>query len=165
MTSVLQNAMDWALLNRSDSSSQHRAAFANSVAYLVTGESGGYGGPSIREHLCSHALAGDGEVVQTILGNKHVSLIIPDGRIPHSGQWEFEKAIAFCDPICFGILSRLSLKIVVVEYCFDDDPQDLLIVEDWELEELKALKDRKRIKKLPQQDWMRLRYLESKHSK
>lgn len=159
----LQKAMDWARVNRPQSSNYHKAAFANSVAYLTTGASGGYGGPSIREHICSHSLAGDGINTQVMAGNRPLTFQVPDGRLPLPGEWEFDKAIAFCDPICFGNLPRMALKIVVVEHCFSDDPDDLKQVKEWELQELADLKDRRKKEKLPQSDFNRLRYLESKH--
>ena len=59
---VLSKALAWAKRNYSQASAAHRAAFANSVSYLVTGFSGGYGGPSLREHLLSWSLGEVGSV-------------------------------------------------------------------------------------------------------
>jgi len=59
---VLERAMAWASENHPNASSQKKAAFANSVAYAVTGASGGYGGPSVREHAACrivHQAIGD----------------------------------------------------------------------------------------------------------
>src|SRR5690606_26976322 len=55
---LVEQAREHAEREHPEASAQHRAAFANSVAYLVTGWSGGYGGPSVREHAVSHAAAG-----------------------------------------------------------------------------------------------------------
>lgn len=102
------------------------AAFANAVAYLCTGGSGGYGGPSVREHAVSWALSGpEGyqALAQTDLGQLVVQY--PDGSLPEAGQWEFEAACQFAAPLVFGPLANLHRRIWQVEHCFDDDPADL----------------------------------------
>ena len=161
---VLRKAINYAIAHHPDSSQQHRAAFANSVGYFVTGWSGGYGGPSIREHLCSHALVGDGENLLRNTRFGKITISFPDGRLPRAGEWEFDRAIAFCEPICFGQLSRHAIKIVVTEHCFDDDPSDLEQIRLWEIEELKELSLLRKSGKLPQQQWERLKFLEEKHA-
>lgn len=128
-TDVLEQAMQWAIANRPESSVQHKAALANSVAYLVTGASGGYGGPSIREHAVSWALAGDGYNVSADTNLGALTVQFPDGRIPRPGQWGFNAAVQFADPICFGILPASAEQIIQAEHCFDDDPADLQEVE------------------------------------
>lgn len=111
-----------------------RRAFANSVSYLVCGRSGGLSGPSIREHLCSWSLAGpNGEVAQVkTVFQAVLTQITPDGTLPKSGAWTFKAAIAHCEPICFGDLRNYLPRAKQVqdwEYHFDDDDQDLRILE------------------------------------
>lgn len=122
---VLEQAMNWGKEKYPNASENHHAAFANSVQYLVDGVSGGYGGPSIREHAVSWSLAGDGSNIsmQTNLGALTVQF--PDGRLPMAGEWEFEKACEFAAPICFGQLPAIATRIYQEEYCFDDDPADI----------------------------------------
>ena len=114
---ILENALKWGQEKHPESNQHRHAAFANSVAYLVTGASGGYGGPSIREHAVSWSLAGDGAVAG--------GLLFPDGRVPRAGTWEFKKACAFAEPIVYGKLPAIARRIADEEHCFDDDPADL----------------------------------------
>ncbi|MEM9944687.1 MAG: hypothetical protein AAF810_01295 [Cyanobacteria bacterium P01_D01_bin.36] len=104
---------------------QHHAAFANSVAYLVTSASGGYGGPSMREHAVSWALAGDGYNLSAETSIGSVTLQQPDERLPRAGQWDFDKAVEFAKPICYGNLPAVAAKIYQFEHCFDDSPEDI----------------------------------------
>lgn len=122
---ILEQAYAWGQKKHPESNKYRYAAFANSVAYLVTGGSSGYGGPSIREHCVSWALAGDGFNVpaQTNLGT--LTMQIPDRRLPSAGEWEFEKACQFAEPICYGKLPAIASKIAQQEHCFDDEPADL----------------------------------------
>ena len=116
----LKKAMDWASANKPDASMNYKAAFANSVAYLCSGWSGGYGGPSIREHLCSWALAGDEGLNKNING-----LTI---QYPRAGHWDFEEAVRFCEPLCFEPAENYRNRLLQIqerEHCFDDDPIDL----------------------------------------
>ncbi|MGB9774566.1 MAG: hypothetical protein ACPL4I_11180 [Bacteroidota bacterium] len=110
---TLEKAMSWANQNYPEESIQLKAAFANSVAYLVTGLSGGYGGPSLREHLVSWSVETAGKA--------------------SPGSWTFEKAVAFSAPLCFSptakFLGRLA-EIQEVEASFDDDPEDLLALRE-----------------------------------
>jgi len=163
LSQVLEEALVWAKKNKPKSSVYHQAALANSVGYLVSRWSGGYGGPSIREHLCSHALVGDGENILAESNLGTITLSCPDGRLPRAGEWEFDAAVQFCKPICFETLSRYALKIVRMEHCFDDDPRDLEQIEKWEIEELKELSLRRKTGKLKQSEWEYLRYLREKH--
>lgn len=92
---------------RPEASPQKKAAFANSVAYLVTGWSGGreeYHGPSVRELAVVH-------------------------RYGPGGRHNFEEA---CDlllkddgPI-FGPITNLHRKCWMEEFHDDDDPQDIV---------------------------------------
>lgn len=124
--SILEQAHTYGQNNFQNASPQHLAAFANSVAYLVTGASGGYGGPSMREHAVSWSLAGDGDntLINTNLGP--LTMQTPDGRLPRAGNWKFDKACEFAAPICFNeVLPAICKKIEKQEHCFDDDPNDL----------------------------------------
>lgn len=91
----------------SEASIQKIAAFCGSVVYLMTGASGGYGGPSIREHAVSYAA-------------------IEGGR--PGGDYSFDEACEFAGPIVFGPLTSLHRRVFQNEYCFDDDPDDLRFV-------------------------------------
>lgn len=78
------------------------AAFANSVAYLVTGTSGGYGGPSVRELAVGWLYAGG-----SLSFNQAVELLIaPDGLI-------------------FGPIGEIHRRVWAEDRSFDDDPQDV----------------------------------------
>lgn len=105
---VLKQAFKWAKENHSESPTAHQCAFANSVQYLCTGWSGGYGGPSVREHACSHSLV---------------------GNLPMPGNWEFDAACKFAEPICFGPITQLHFECYRTEHCFDDAPEDLLALQ------------------------------------
>jgi hypothetical protein len=122
-------AMQHAIAKYPHSSIQHRAAFANSVAYLVNGASGGFGGPSIREHLCSWSLAGDDGTIETVnIGGQAMTCINLDGSLPSPGEWTYKKAINHCAPLCFGNIRQWrdrAIQIMEREHCFDDDPEDL----------------------------------------
>lgn len=98
--------------------------FASSVHYFVTGESLG-NGPSVREHICSWSLAGDGEIgtVNTTLGK--LTQIHPDGRLPGPGEWKIEKAAEFCEPIVYGPLPKLWRRVIEQEYIFNNDEEDI----------------------------------------
>ena len=125
----LKAAMDWAKEHYSDASMLLKCAFANSVQYFMTGESGGYGGPSMREHLCSWSLAGDNGKVGTInVGGNAMSAIYRDKSLPIAGEWKFDEAIVHCSKLCFSPASEYRLKLIQIqerEDCFDDDPIDL----------------------------------------
>lgn len=73
---------------------EHHGAFANSVAYLVTGWSGGYGGPSMREHYACRQGVG--------------------------GKMSFDEAVAIAEPICYGPLTLEIAMMAVEEHCYDD---------------------------------------------
>ncbi len=124
MTDFLEQAMAWANQNKPEASMHHKAAFANSVSYLVTGVSGGYGGPSLREHLVSWSL---GAVGTTNIGGRTMTTITP-GNLPMPGNWTFEAAIAHAAPLCFEPAKRHLNTLIQIqerEHCFDDDPEDL----------------------------------------
>lgn len=105
---------------------QHHAAYANSVAYLVTGASGGYGGPSCREHSVSWALSGaSGRQTQVETNLGVMTLQYPDGSLPPAGHWEYEKALDFANPLCYGELTKIHYECYRYEHCFDDAPEDI----------------------------------------
>lgn len=85
-----------------DAPSQHHAAFANSVAYAVTRMSGGYGGPSMREHWASR-------IVASSFGSQPCS---------------FEQAVELLEENSYGPLTTEHAMMLDVEYCFDDAPGD-----------------------------------------
>jgi hypothetical protein len=126
---ILLKAMAWAKENKPEASIAHKAAFANSVQYLVTGWSGGFGGVSLREHLVSWSLAGVNGRTETVsIGGEAMTAIYPDGSLPMAGEWSFEDAVKFAEPLCFGSVNdyrNTLLQIQEREHCFDDDPQDL----------------------------------------
>jgi hypothetical protein len=117
-------AMEWAIDNRPKADQNHREAFANSVAYLVTGASGGSHGPSLREHLVSWSLMGRmGRV-----GVGGVTVIYPDGSLPPAGNWSFDEAIAYASPLCFDDPEKHIDKLLQIsgsEHCFDDAEVDI----------------------------------------
>lgn len=113
-----RRAAEWARTNFPEESREHWAAFANSVAMLVTGWSGG-SGPSMREHLVSWSL-GNRVDVGGITGIQLTH--------PRPGEWAFDAAVAFCAERCFGDADRwrdFLADILENEHCFDDDPRDL----------------------------------------
>jgi hypothetical protein len=128
MEDVLKSAIEWAGLNYPNSSLHHRSAFANSVQYFVAGNSGGFGGPSLREHLCSWSLAGvNGSVNAIEIADEAMTAIYPDGSLPRAGEWNFEDAIVHCARLCFSPASDHRSQLIQImerEYCFDDDPKD-----------------------------------------
>lgn len=102
---MLERALQLIRERKPEASEQKRAAFALSVAYLVTGESimGSLGGPSVREHAASHQYG-------------------PGGR------YSFDKAVELLisdDGPIFGPLTDLHRECWESEYCFDDDPSDI----------------------------------------
>ena len=129
---VLEKAMQWAKKNYPNATMSHKAAFANSICYLVTGGSGGYGGPSLREHLVSWSLAGSNG--RNEVGNMNgvaITIQCPDGSLPRAGEWEFESAVKFCKPLCFDSAENylnILLQIQEREFSFDDDPVDLEVL-------------------------------------
>ncbi|KJH69796.1 hypothetical protein UH38_22055 [Aliterella atlantica CENA595] len=126
MPEILKQALEWGKAQHPDASQFRHAALANSVSYLVTGFSGGYGGPSIREHCVSYALVGDGYNIPTQTNLGLMTMSFPEGRLPQAGNWEFGRACEFAAPICYGQLPAIAGQIAASEYCFDDDPNDLL---------------------------------------
>jgi len=100
--SVLEQAKSVIDDQAPDASPQLRAAFANSVAYLVTGLTGGYGGPSMREHAVAHTYAGR--------------------RLPYP---EAIEELMNPNGLIFGPLQPVHFACARKNHCFDDDPKDL----------------------------------------
>ena len=101
---VLDRALKIARERQPQASSQKHAAFANAVSYAVTGYSGGYGGPSVREHAAARVC-------------------------PHPSEFDTAIEILIADngPI-FGPLTDLHTMCWENEHCFDDDPEDVRIL-------------------------------------
>lgn len=102
---VAQNAQKLGGVKLGENFNQAAQSFANSVTYLVTGASGGYGGPSIRDLTIGYA-----------------------PKPKPVGQFSFEEAVAFCEPLVFGPLTQLHLEVWAAEseISFDNDPADLV---------------------------------------
>ena len=108
---IAQRARELAEERRPSESPQKRDAFANSVAYLVTGMAGGYGGPSVREHTACRQYGQKGQL---------------------NGHWPFEEAANLLlreDGPIFGPLTSFHRQCWREEHCFDDDPQDIVELE------------------------------------
>lgn len=124
-----QPAMAWTMEHYPVASLEHRVAFANSVDYLVGGASSGFGGPSLREHLCSWSLAGpDGKVGSIDVAGTAMTAIHSDGSLPRAGNWTFEDAVKHCAPLCFGPAVDYRLQLLQIqerEHCCHDDVTDL----------------------------------------
>lgn len=98
---ILEEALNIARTEKPSASVQKHAAFANSVLYLVLGISGGYGGPSVREHAACHKYTGEKYSLK-----EAISLLLND------------------DGPIFGPITDLHRYCRKNEYCFDDDPED-----------------------------------------
>lgn len=105
---ILEHAVAYAREQFPHVSPQLRAAFANSVAYAVTGMSGGYGGPSVREHAACRSLAGR----RLGFGDAIAEFASPDGPV-------------------FGPLTSRHRQGWEEEQCFDDDPADAEALTSW----------------------------------
>ncbi|MGH3857231.1 MAG: hypothetical protein ACRDR6_27860, partial [Pseudonocardiaceae bacterium] len=82
---------------------EQHAAYANSVAYGVTGMSGGFGGPSMREHQCSRVISNQGG----------------------AGTLTFDSAAELLDSLCYGPMTTDIARMRTEECCFDDSEADL----------------------------------------
>ena len=99
-SAILERALVLGKERHPDAPSQHHAAFANSVAYAVTRMSGGYGGPSMREHWASR-------IVASSCGRQSCS---------------FEQAVELLEENSYGPLTTEHALMLELEYCFDDAP-------------------------------------------
>lgn len=104
---ILKQAFELGKQKHPDAPNQHHCAFANSVACFVTGASGGYGGPSVREHAAER------------MGSREKQM----------GEWSFEDAVKFCESICYGELTDCHKEVFKMEHCFDDTKEDLEILQ------------------------------------
>ena len=106
---LLQRARECVEERKPSASIYKKAAFANAVAELVTGVSGGYGGPSVRQHVAVLSLGGRGltfdEAVEELLRGD--GLIFGPLREEHFAFW-YEQA----------------------DICFDDDPFEVAVLEN-----------------------------------
>lgn len=101
---ILKKAVELAQEKYPQASPQKHSAFANSVAYFVTGWSGGYGGPSVREHAAARVK------LQRI-------------------SWSFVEAVEELireEGVIFGPFTDLHRQCAMQEHCFDDDPEDIV---------------------------------------
>lgn len=127
---ILETALIDGQQRHPNAPAQYHAAFANSVAYLVTGASGGYGGPSCREHAVSHSALLQGGGKATTVGDMNAFVPGPDTVMP--GKWSYESAIAFAEPLCFGKLQDIHFQCYRSENCFDDAPSDVEALKKWQ---------------------------------
>lgn len=101
---LLEGARQIVEERKPNASSHKKAAFANTAAEVVTGVSGGYGGPSVRQHVAVHMLGGRGmsfdDAVEELL--KDDGLIFGPLQQAHHDFWAEQSDI-----------------------CFDDDPSDV----------------------------------------
>jgi len=98
---ILEYAYAYGKAKFSEVNDAYHAAFANSVAYIVTGWSGGYGGPSMREHWATRVAH------QRNLG---------------SASWEHIYDVV--EDICYGPMTKDIAKMMTLESCRDDSSQD-----------------------------------------
>jgi len=105
---TLESAMRWGKEHYPNACRQKHAAFANSVAYAAYRMSGGYGGPSVREHAANKAIIESG--------------------IDWQDKPE-EEIYAFVAPVCYGPLTDLHRAIWddqrMRDISFDNDPADI----------------------------------------
>lgn len=100
---VLNRAMELGKEKHPEAPQHHHAAFANSVATLVTGWSGGFGGPSMREHWACRVAEAKGTV----------------------GQFSFDDAVTAVEEACYGQLTLDHANMLEEEHCFDDAPGEV----------------------------------------
>lgn len=99
---ILKEAYEHGLRLHPDAPKEHHSAFVNSVAYAITAVYGGYGGPSMREHLASQLIIhkfGTGE-----------------------GRCDFNQATELLDKCCYGELTRAHAHVFLNEECIGDAP-------------------------------------------
>lgn len=99
---VLERAMKLGKERHPEAPQHHHAAFANTVATLVTGWSGGYGGPSMREHWASRVAYSKG-----------------------IEKFDFDSAVTAVDEACYGTLTIDHARMLEDEHCFDDAPGEV----------------------------------------
>lgn len=138
---ILEKALAWAKEHHPDAPTEHSCAFANAVQEKCTGMSGGYGGPSAREMACSYAkgrtLGVEGGLTLLFLGIEDgrtlgieggltiLTILFPDGTLPMPGEWSFEQACKFCEPLCFGAITNLHFQCWRTMPTFNNSVEDL----------------------------------------
>lgn len=100
---VLERALALGRERHPDTPAEHHGAFANSVAYCITGYSGGFGGRSMREHLARRTA--------------HARSVV--------GSCDFDTAVEVVEGICYGPLTLEHAQILENEDCFDDAPGEV----------------------------------------
>ena len=93
---ILKESLKFAKDKYPDASPKQWAAYANSKAYINTRISGGYGGPSMREHYACLTIKSD---------------------TPYA-----EKKL---QEICFGKMTHEIARMLENEHCFNDSMEDL----------------------------------------
>lgn len=106
---ILDRALSTAQLRFPEACPAQHAAFANSVGYLTTGWSGGFGGPSVREHAACRKFGSRGP--------------LEDGLWPEE---EAHRLLLEESGLIFGPLAEAHREAWRCEVCFDDDPADLV---------------------------------------
>lgn len=99
---VLESALALGREKHPDAPAEHHSAFANSVAELVTGWSGGYGGPYMRQHLA-----------------------VQKGYAAGLINCSFEAAVEVAEKPCFGPVTLEHACMLEEEECFDDTSDDI----------------------------------------
>ena len=102
---LLDRAFEYGEKHHPDAPVQHHAGFANSVAYAVTGLVGGYGGPTMRQHLAS----------QLVISKYGIG----------AGRCTFEQAVELLEECCYGKITLAHASILACEYCSDDAPGEI----------------------------------------
>ena len=102
---ILKKSFSYGEEHHPDAPVQHHTGFANSVAYAVTGLTGGYGGPTMREHLASQLV-----ISKYGLGN---------------GRCTFEEAVELLEECCYGKITMAHASILECEYCYGDAPGEI----------------------------------------
>ena len=108
--SYLMMAYEYGKEHHPEAPQEHHCAFANSVAYAMTGMSGGAGGPSMREHFASR-------------------LIIKEVGTG-SNRCTFEQAVKLLDECCYGTLTKDIARMITVEHCFGNAPGEEMLAFD-----------------------------------
>ena len=133
LESIYQRASTLGKQKFSNASWQKHHAFANSVCYLVLGSSKLGPGPSVREHAVTYAVmislkARKGEFFNP---DKRKSRIwYPPEGAKLFGSYSFEEAVKIAEPVVYGRLTELHFDCWLDEFCYDDDPEDLLVLRE-----------------------------------
>ncbi|MBQ3441445.1 hypothetical protein IJG27_04035 [Candidatus Saccharibacteria bacterium] len=99
---IFNKASEYGKKYHPDAPSEHHVAFANSVAYAVTGETNGHSGVSMRERLAHRLILGS-------FGFK-------------KKRCTFDQAAELLDGCCYGMLTVQHAMIFDSERCYNDAP-------------------------------------------